>query len=88
MTFREENRGGVILETAPNIRVKHAFTTRYGGVSEGVWSSLNLGTTRGDVPEHVDKNYDILCTAAEAGNDIALNLMNTIWEPEQIIEED
>ena len=65
MTFREENRGGVILETAPNIRVKHAFTTRYGGVSEGVWSSLNLGTTRGDVPEHVDKNYDILCSALE-----------------------
>ena len=65
MTFREENRGGVILETAPNIGVKHAFTTRHGGVSRGVWSSLNLGTTRGDVPEDVDKNYDLLCRALD-----------------------
>lgn len=65
MTFREENRGGVVLELAPNIGTKHAFTTRYGGVSQGIWSSLNLGTTRGDVPEHVDKNYDLLCAAVE-----------------------
>ena len=38
--------------------------------------------------EKLNHYYDILCTAAEAGNNIALNLMNTIWEPEQIIEED
>lgn len=35
----------------------HAFTTRFGGVSTGVWESLNLGTGRGDDPQHVEENY-------------------------------
>lgn len=35
----------------------HCFTTRYGGVSEGVLSSLNLGIHRGDRPENVLENY-------------------------------
>ncbi len=38
----------------------HAFSTRYGGVSEGPLSSLNLGTHRGDRPENVLENYRIL----------------------------
>jgi len=29
------------------IGIPHAFTTRYGGVSEGYLSSLNLGERRG-----------------------------------------
>ena len=41
----------------------HCFTTRYGGVSEGYLSSLNLGVHRGDVYENVVKNYDILGSA-------------------------
>lgn len=32
--------------------------------------------------------YDILATATEYGNELARELMNEIWEPEQIIEED
>ena len=35
----------------------HAFTTRYGGVSRGIWESLNLGENRGDDPEAVKENY-------------------------------
>lgn len=35
----------------------HAFSTRQGGVSSGVWSSMNLGTTRGDDPACVRENY-------------------------------
>lgn len=38
----------------------HCFSTRYGGVSEGYLASLNLGVHRGDVPENVYRNYDIL----------------------------
>ena len=38
----------------------HCFTTRYGGVSRGHLSSLNLGIHRGDQPENVRKNYEIL----------------------------
>lgn len=36
----------------------------------------------------MERYYDILAKAAEEGNEIALDIMNTIWEPEQIIEED
>lgn len=38
----------------------HCFSTRFGGVSEGDLSSLNLGTHRGDAPENVWENYRIL----------------------------
>lgn len=41
----------------------HCFSTRYGGVSEGVLASLNLGTHRGDKPENVYENYRILGSA-------------------------
>lgn len=43
-----------------NIAVPHGFTTRRGGVSTGVFASLNLGLHRGDDPENVAKNYEIL----------------------------
>ena len=46
--------------TAEGITVPHCFTTRHGGVSEGYLSSLNLGIHRGDNPENVVKNYEIL----------------------------
>ena len=46
--------------TAEGISVPHCFTTRFGGVSEGYLSSLNLGIHRGDDPENVRKNYQIL----------------------------
>ena len=37
--------------------VAHGFSTRLGGVSTGIYESLNLGSTRGDDPEHVRENY-------------------------------
>ena len=40
--------------------VRHCFTTRRGGVSEGKLASLNLGVHRGDRPENVVENYRIL----------------------------
>lgn len=36
---------------------KHAFTTREGGVSKGIFESLNLSYTRGDEPDAVTENY-------------------------------
>jgi YfiH family protein len=41
----------------------HAFSTRKGGVSQGVLGSLNLGFSRGDVRERVLENYRILTEA-------------------------
>lgn len=37
--------------------VSHAFSTRHGGVSEGVFSTMNFSFTRNDNPEHVMENY-------------------------------
>ena len=37
--------------------VTHGFSTRLGGVSEGVYASMNFSFTRGDEPEHVRENY-------------------------------
>lgn len=37
--------------------VKHAFTTRMGGVSGGIFSTLNLSFSRGDKREDVKENY-------------------------------
>lgn len=43
--------------------IGHCFTTRLGGVSEDYLSSLNLGFSRGDRKENVDKNFNIICAA-------------------------
>ena len=37
--------------------VEHCFTTRMGGVSDGIYSTLNLSFSRGDDPEAVMENY-------------------------------
>ena len=43
----------------------HCFSTRQGGVSEGIYESLNLGANRGDFPAAVLENYHRL--GAEVG---------------------
>lgn len=40
--------------------VKHGFSTRKGGVSEGYFSTMNLGLTRGDREESVKENFRIM----------------------------
>ncbi len=42
-----------------------AFTTRVGGVSRGVYESLNLTTGTGDEPVLVEENRRIACAALE-----------------------
>ena len=63
MAFQEHKAGALVYMTAPVLPLRHAFTTRYGGVSEGPWASLNLGEHRGDAPEAVAENYRRLCAA-------------------------
>lgn len=43
--------------------VRHGFSTRLGGVSEGVFSSMNLSFTRGDDSATVRQNFDRFCAA-------------------------
>lgn len=37
--------------------VNHGISTREGGVSEGIYRSMNLSFSRGDAPENVMENY-------------------------------
>lgn len=50
-----------IFEKYPQL--KHAFSTRLGGISEGYYSSMNLSFNVGDNPDTVKENYRILCEA-------------------------
>lgn len=43
--------------------VRHGFSTRLGGISEGVFSSMNLSFTRGDDETAVRENFDRFCAA-------------------------
>lgn len=41
--------------------IKHGFSTRLGGVSEGIFSSMNLAFNRGDKEKDVVENYHRIC---------------------------
>lgn len=43
--------------------VRHGFSTRLGGVSEGVFSSMNLSFTREDEESAVAENFRRICAA-------------------------
>lgn len=45
--------------------IKHCFTSRLGGVSQGECTSLNMGFNRNDLKENVLENYRIVCEAME-----------------------
>lgn len=47
----------VVVERAKNFKYSHGFSTRRGGISEGVYESLNLGMNRGDIKERVVENW-------------------------------
>lgn len=61
MEITERARNGVTFFASDGIDAAggaaHGFSTRLGGVSEGMWESLNLGQSRGDDPDHVRENY-------------------------------
>ena len=61
MKFNVNRRGSLEYLTAPALaETAHCFSTRFGGVSTGYLSSLNLGVHRGDARENVLENYHIL----------------------------
>jgi YfiH family protein len=61
------NKGNLTYIKIPSFektnKVNHCFSTRLGGVSEGIYSSLNLGFNREDSEENVRKNFQLLCEA-------------------------
>lgn len=64
---------GLEYLTFPNLEktgiVKHLFSTRLGGVSEGIYSSMNLSFTRGDKPECVEENYKRIASVLDVATD-------------------
>ena len=60
MSVITKQAGQLEYLVAEGISVPHCFTTRLGGVSQGQFSSLNIGILRGDDPEHVAENFRIL----------------------------
>lgn len=68
MELEERVIKGIPLRVSPCMAragVVHGFTTRLGGVSEGIYASLDLGTNRGDDPNRVRENYRRVCQALE-----------------------
>lgn len=59
-------KNGVTYITFPSLEldgVAHCFTTRHGGVSSGIFSTMNMSFTRGDDPEAVTENYKRICNS-------------------------
>lgn len=52
---------GVVYLSYPSLEktgmVRHGFSTRLGGVSQGIYASMNLSFSRGDAKEAVQENY-------------------------------
>lgn len=65
--FKTVNKAGVVYLTIPAFEeagmVKHCFTTRLGGVSKGIYESLNTSVIKEDPMENVRRNLDLVCGA-------------------------
>lgn len=61
VTITDRTKDGVVYQSAGHFEaaggVVHGFSTRLGGVSTGIYASMDLGTTRGDDPACVRENY-------------------------------
>ncbi len=59
--LEEKEKNGIRYLSFPALEktgaVKQLFSTRAGGVSEGMFSTMNFSFTRGDKKEHVLENY-------------------------------
>ena len=67
MPFDPHEQNGLVWLTAPVLSgVRHAFSTRKGGVSVPPWDSLNLRTGCGDAPEALQENYRRFCAVVGA----------------------
>lgn len=69
LQVEQREKEGVTYLTFPSLSkisfIKHGFSTRLGGVSEGCLASMNLSYDRGDVAENVDENYRRICKALD-----------------------
>ncbi|MCL2426266.1 MAG: peptidoglycan editing factor PgeF [Oscillospiraceae bacterium] len=69
MSFIKNNVDEIVYMTSSNINTTHAFTTRFGGVSTGIYKSLNLAQRANDDFVNVKENYSLLCSALGISTD-------------------
>ena len=69
MAFIENRVNGLVFMSSGLVAARHAFTTRYGGVSRGYLSSLNLISNHGDDPENIRENFRRVAALMGAGVD-------------------
>ena len=69
MAFIEKKNNDLIYMSSTVIGARHAFLTRFGGVSQGPFASLNLGSNLGDDPAAVRENYRRAAALMGAGID-------------------
>ena len=73
MSIQAIKRGALEYLVSEGISVPHCFTTRFGGVSTGIFDSLNIAIKEGETEENVRQNLTILGDALGFGlNDMVL----------------
>ena len=63
MSVQTIKKGNLEYLAAEGITVPHCFTTRHGGVSSGIYASMNLAVGKDDSLENVQTNHRILADA-------------------------
>ncbi|SHI62712.1 conserved hypothetical protein [Lutispora thermophila DSM 19022] len=67
MAFEINKSGNLIYLTIPEFSntgiVRHCFTTKQGGVSKGIYASLNTSPFKDEPIEVTNKNLDLVCSA-------------------------
>lgn len=66
-----------MFHTDPRLQAPHLFAGRQGGVSTGVYRSLNTGLTSGDSPEAVAENRQIIQTHLKVDHLISLRQIHS-----------
>ena len=60
MSVITQKIGALEYLTAEGITTPHCFTTRFGGVSRGIFDSMNIAIKEGETEENVRQNLSIL----------------------------
>ena len=71
--LKENQVGEVLYLSYPLLEntgiVKHGFSTRIGGVSEGIWNAMNLSFSRGDKESSVKENFRRMAGVLDVSED-------------------
>lgn len=71
-----------LMSAVPGLR--HAFFTREGGVSEGIYAGLNGGLGSSDVPDHVRENRRRMAAQLGVSSDSFLSL-HQVHSPDVVV---